>query len=46
MDRRADLQKSVFTLTLVGVFVVGFSSILTGLNIIVTVHRLRVPGMG
>ncbi|HSC22474.1 MAG TPA: cytochrome c oxidase subunit I [Casimicrobiaceae bacterium] len=30
---------------LVGVFVVGFSSILTGLNIIVTVHKMRAPGM-
>ena len=28
-----------------GVFVVGFSSILTGLNFIVTVHRLRTPGL-
>ncbi len=28
-----------------GVFIVGFSSILTGLNFIVTVHRLRAPGM-
>ncbi|HVY83423.1 MAG TPA: cytochrome c oxidase subunit I [Steroidobacteraceae bacterium] len=28
-----------------GVFIVGFSSILTGLNIIVTVHELRAPGM-
>jgi cytochrome c oxidase subunit 1 len=28
------------------VFVVGFSSILTGLNFIVTIHRLRAPGMG
>ncbi|HET9470310.1 MAG TPA: cbb3-type cytochrome c oxidase subunit I, partial [Usitatibacter sp.] len=28
-----------------GVFVVGFSSILTGLNFIVTVHRMRAPGM-
>jgi cytochrome c oxidase subunit 1 len=27
------------------IFVVGFSSILTGLNFIVTVHRLRAPGM-
>jgi cytochrome c oxidase subunit 1 len=26
-------------------FVLGFSSILTGLNFIVTVHRLRAPGM-
>lgn len=28
-----------------GVFIVGFSSILTGLNFIVTIHRLRAPGM-
>jgi len=29
----------------VGVFIAGFSSILTGLNFIVTVHRLRAPGL-
>ena len=29
----------------VGIFIVGFSSILTGLNFIVTVHKLRAPGM-
>jgi cytochrome c oxidase subunit I len=28
-----------------GVFVAGFSSILTGLNFIVTVHKMRAPGM-
>src|SRR5262249_7850805 len=28
-----------------GVFVAGFSSILTGLNFIVTIHRMRAPGM-
>src|SRR5512144_1421837 len=28
-----------------GVFITGFSSILTGLNFIVTVHRMRAPGM-
>ena len=28
-----------------GVFISGFSSILTGLNFIVTVHRMRAPGM-
>ena len=28
-----------------GVFVLGFSSIFTGLNFIVTVHKLRAPGM-
>ena len=33
-------------LTLVGVFVTGFSSILTGLNFIVTIHTLRAPAMG
>lgn len=27
------------------VFIAGFSSILTGLNIVVTVHRMRAPGM-
>jgi cytochrome c oxidase subunit 1 len=31
---------------LLGVFVMGFSSILTGLNFIVTIHTLRAPGMG
>lgn len=28
-----------------GAFVLGFSSILTGLNFLVTIHRLRCPGM-
>jgi cytochrome c oxidase subunit I len=28
-----------------GVFTVGFSSILTGLNFVTTIHRLRAPGM-
>ena len=28
-----------------GVFIAGFSSIATGLNFIVTIHRLRAPGM-
>ncbi len=31
--------------TVLGVFIAGFSSILTGLNFIVTVHRMRAPGM-
>ena len=31
---------------LLGVFILGFSSILTGLNFIVTIHTLRAPGMG
>ncbi len=31
---------------LMGVFVLGFSSIFTGLNFIVTIHKMRPPGMG
>jgi cytochrome c oxidase subunit I len=31
--------------TVVGIFIAGFSSIATGLNFIVTIHRLRAPGM-
>jgi len=33
-------------LMILGAFILGFSSILTGLNFIVTVHKLRAPGMG
>ena len=29
----------------VGVFISGFSSIMTGLNIMVTIHKMRAPGM-
>jgi cytochrome c oxidase subunit 1 len=32
-------------LTVVGIFITGFSSILTGLNFIVTIHTMRAPGM-
>lgn len=28
-----------------GIFIIGFSSILTGLNFIVTIHKMRAPGM-
>ncbi len=31
--------------TTLGVFILGFSSIFTGLNFIVTIHKLRAPGM-
>jgi cytochrome c oxidase subunit 1 len=31
---------------LIAAFILGFSSILTGLNFIVTIHRMRAPGMG
>jgi cytochrome c oxidase subunit 1 len=30
---------------LLGAFILGFSSILTGLNFITTIHRMRAPGM-
>ncbi|MBF0514673.1 MAG: cytochrome c oxidase subunit I [Desulfovibrionaceae bacterium] len=33
------------SLAVVAVFVLGFSSILTGLNFITTIHRLRAPGL-
>ncbi|MCA9277510.1 MAG: cbb3-type cytochrome c oxidase subunit I [Phycisphaeraceae bacterium] len=33
-------------LVVLGVFIMGFSSIMTGLNFVVTVHKLRAPGMG
>ncbi len=32
-------------LVLMGAFIAGFSSILTGLNFIVTIHKLRAPGL-
>lgn len=32
-------------LVLTGAFIMGFSSILTGLNFIVTIHKLRAPGL-
>ncbi|MDQ2869093.1 MAG: cytochrome c oxidase subunit I [Acidobacteriota bacterium] len=31
--------------TAVGIFITGFSSILTGLNFIVTIHTMRAPGL-
>lgn len=34
------------SLAVVAVFILGFSSILTGLNFITTIHRLRAPQMG
>ncbi len=33
------------SLTVFAAFVLGFSSILTGLNFVTTIHRLRAPGM-
>src|SRR5213083_1540730 len=34
-----------FMPTAIGIFIVGFSSILTGLNFVVTIHRMRAPGL-
>lgn len=34
------------SLAIFAAFVLGFSSILTGLNFVTTVHRMRAPGMG
>ncbi len=34
------------SMALFAAFVLGFSSILTGINFITTVHRMRAPGMG
>ena len=38
-------SKSHVVLAAVGIFISGFSSIATGLNFIVTIHRLRAPGL-
>src|ERR1044072_7863665 len=38
-------SNSYVVLTGLGIFINGFSSILTGLNFIVTVHTMRAPGM-
>ncbi len=37
--------KGEVSLAIVGVFLVGFSSIFTGINFLVTVHKMRAPGM-
>jgi cytochrome c oxidase subunit 1 len=38
-------SNSNVVLTIAGAFVMGFSSILTGLNFIVTIHKMRAPGL-
>ena len=38
-------SNSQVTLALIGVFIAGFSSIFTGINFIVTIHKMRAPGM-
>src|SRR3981189_1454346 len=38
-------SNSAVTPAVIGIFISGFSSILTGLNFLVTVHTMRAPGM-
>src|SRR5437867_3339973 len=38
-------SNSYVMLTVVGVFITGFSSILTALNFVVTIHTMRAPGL-
>jgi cytochrome c oxidase subunit 1 len=38
-------SNSYVVATGLGIFIAGFSSILTGLNFIVTIHRMRAPGL-
>lgn len=38
-------SNSAVIITALGVFITGFSSILTGINFIVTIHKMRAPGL-
>ncbi len=38
-------SNSQVTITILGAFIAGFSSIATGINFIVTIHKMRAPGM-
>ncbi len=38
-------SNSNVAVTAVGIFITGFSSILTGLNFVVTIHKMRAPGL-
>ena len=38
-------SNSAVVVTAVGIFVTGFSSVLTGLNFLVTIHKMRAPGL-
>src|SRR6056297_3348462 len=40
----AETSSNVIMMTL-GIFILGFSSILTGVNFIVTIHKMRAPGL-
>ncbi|HEY8668707.1 MAG TPA: cbb3-type cytochrome c oxidase subunit I, partial [Tepidisphaeraceae bacterium] len=39
------LTNTYVVATIIGIFIAGFSSIFTGLNFVVTVHKMRAPGM-
>ena len=39
------LSKTQISMALVGAFLMGFSSIFTGVNFLVTIHKMRAPGM-
>ncbi|MDE2127116.1 MAG: cbb3-type cytochrome c oxidase subunit I [Armatimonadetes bacterium] len=39
------LSNSNVDLTIIGVFIAGFSSIATGINFLVTIHKMRAPGL-
>ena len=43
---RTDADHWTVVAMVFGVFTMGFSSIFTGINFVVTVHKLRAPGMG
>lgn len=38
-------SNTAVSLTVIGVFIVGFSSVFTGINFIATIHRMRAPGL-
>jgi cytochrome c oxidase subunit 1 len=41
----SEFANSFVVLTVLGIFITGFSSIFTGLNFIITIHTMRCPGM-
>ena len=41
----SSFAKGEVSLAIVGIFLAGFSSIFTGINFLVTIHKMRAPGM-
>lgn len=41
----SSFAKTQVALTVVGIFIAGFGSIFTGINFLVTIHKMRAPGM-